>query len=199
VGVTVFGTGTKVDLRPPEQKPILQTMQQVWMDLGQEGLIGTFDEPKDFVYGTLAFYYDVYDTVNPPVFFLVGATERTIVGLGGSTDHLRGFRERQIRAAENAPYVVMEPDVAEVIYRAEVGPGQQEEISPAAPGVDTRAVHAAKMYENWRSWKGRKMEYEVLARKEGALLHVAPPYVESPWQVLFGSPIFVAQTSENPG
>jgi hypothetical protein len=91
VGVTVFGTGGTIDLGPPEPESILRDMQNVCMDLGQEGRIGTLDEPKDYFYGTLVFFYDVYDTVNPPVFFLVGATDRTIVGLGGSPDHMRGF------------------------------------------------------------------------------------------------------------
>jgi hypothetical protein len=199
VGVTVFGTGAKIDLGPPEREPILRTMQNLWMDLGEEGEIGTFDEPKRYFYGTLVFYHDVYDTVDPPVFFLVGATDRTIVGLGGSPDHVRGFRGRQIRAAHGAPRVVMEPDVADVIYRAELAPAEQEEITPAGPGQDIRAIHLAKMYESWRSWKGKKMEFEVLAVKEGPLLHASPPHTEAQWQVLFGSPIFVALPSETAG
>jgi hypothetical protein len=82
VGVTVFGNGGNIDLRPTEPEPILRDMQNLWMDLGQEGRIGTFDEPRVYFYGTLVFYYDVYDTVNPPVFFLVGATDRGLFTLG---------------------------------------------------------------------------------------------------------------------
>jgi hypothetical protein len=195
VGATVFGTGGTIAIRPPEEEPLLRAMQTVWMDLGDEGRIGTFDEPKDFFYGTLVFFYDVYDTVDPPVFFLLGATDRTIVGLGGSTDHVRGFRGRQIRAKEGSPYVVMEPDVAEVIYRAEARRRRKEEISPTAPAQDLRAIHVAGMLKNWEGCKGNKMEFEVLARKEGPLLQVSS-HVEPPRQVLFGSPVFVAQASE---
>lgn len=196
VGVTVFGNGGNIDLRPEEPEPILRDMQNLWMDLGQEGRIGTFDEPRDYFYGTLAFYYDVYDTVNPPVFFLVGATDSTIVALGGSPEHLRGFRGRQIRPVSNAPYVVMEWDVAEVIYKAEIPLEDRQRISTPESGGDLKAFYVATMYKDWQSRKGDKVEFEILARKEGAAFHLSPPSVESPMQVIFGSPIFVAQTSD---
>jgi hypothetical protein len=52
------------------------------------------------------------------------------------------------------------------------------------------------MYDGWQGRKGKKMEFEVLAQKEGPLLHASPQMGESPRQVLFGSPIFVALTSD---
>lgn len=193
VGVTVFGTGGSLDLRPPEPDPILYTMQALCMDLGEEGLIGTIDEPSDYFYGTLTFFYDIYDTVDPPVFFLVGATDRTIVGLGGSPDHVRGFRGRQLRAKDGSPYVVLEPDVAERIYQTEM---EREHLSKAPEGSsENKAIHLAGMYHSWMNRKGNKAVFEVLAAREGPLTTVSPGFLDSPMQVLFGSPIFVALAS----
>ena len=168
-------------------------MQAVWVDLADEGLIGSFDEPEHFFYGQLVFYYGIFDMADPPVFFLVGSTDRTIVGLGGSKRHVRGFRGREIPVADGAQAVVMEPDVATLIYTASEGVSQVPTESPtAAPEEDIRAIHVAALYENWQFWKGKKMKFEILARRE-LLSSVSPPNVESPKNVLIGSPIFVAQ------
>lgn len=193
VGGTVLGTGGKIGIGPPASEPILLTMQAVWIDLFDEGLIGSFDEPEQFFYGRLVFYYGIFDEVDPSVFFLVGATDRTIVGLGGSKKHVRGFRGREIPVADDAQAVVMEPDVATLIYTASETPSQgSTESLTAEPGEDIRANHVAGLYKNWQFWRGRKMEFEILARRE-LLSPVSPPYVESPKNVLIGSPIFVAQ------
>jgi hypothetical protein len=189
------GIGLNIDIGSPEPEAILRSMQRIWRHLDAEGLVGTFDEPKTYFYGELEFYYGIFDSVQPPVFFLVGATDRTIVGLGGSQKHVRGHRDHEIRAEENARNVTMEPDVATLIYTASEtdSPEAPMGIPSAMPGDDMWAIHLAGMYSNWQGWQGRKMKFEVLARQEG-LSQLSPPFVESSRDVLIGSPIFVAQT-----
>jgi uncharacterized protein DUF7019 len=188
------GPSASVNVGPPNPEPILRTMQRVWRYLDSElKLVGTFDDSKEYFYGRLEFYYGIFDSVNPPVFFLVGATNQTIVALGGSKKHVRGHRDQEIRAAENAQNVTMEPDVAKLIHTASAA-GSSITMPAAAPGEDIWASYVAGMYSNWSFWEGRKAVYEVLARKEAPLSRVSPPTVEVSKEVLFGSPIFVAQT-----
>jgi hypothetical protein len=192
--VTVLGTGAKVGIGPRASEPILRTMQEVWVDLADERRIGTFDEPSEYFYGKLVFYYGLFRYIDPPVFFLVGATDQTIVALGGSRKYVRGHRGKEIPAAEDAEEVVMEPDVAALIYKAEAAASDRPsiELPPPAPDEDIRAVYVAKIFRNWKHSKSAKMEYEVLARRE-LESSVSPPTVEAPTNVLVGTPIFVAQ------
>jgi hypothetical protein len=189
-----MGTGGKVGIGPPESEPVLRSMQEMWVDLLWEGRIGTFDQPREYFHGQLVFYYGFFNIVDPPVFFLLGATDHTIVALGGSQKHARGHRGGEIPVADSAGAVVMEPDVAEFIYQTEVGSSRAEmESPPQAPVDDIRADHVALLYENWRFTRGSKMAFEVLARTE-LESSVSSPVAESQ-DVLFGSPVFVAQTN----
>ena len=190
IGATVLGSGVEIGIGPPSSEPILQTLQAVWVDLADEGEIGTFDDPaKRYFYGKLPFYYGLFKLVDPPIFFLVGATEKTIVALGGEWKHVRGFRGHEVPVAdEGAQAVVVEPDVATVLYEASGAP----EIEALTEKDDIRAIHVAGLYGNWKFWKGRKLEFEVLARKE--LRSTVSQFVESPTDVVIGSPVFVALT-----
>jgi len=190
VDIKVLGTGPAIDIAPPPDPEHLQTLKNVWRHLDAKGRVGTFDDPKQYFHGRLEFYYGIFDTVNPPVFFLVGGTDRTIVALGGSKKHVRGHRDHKIEAEENSKNVTMEPDVATLIYTG------SETVSPAAATVeagDLWAIHVVGMYKNWQFWQGKKMEFEVLAHKEKLVRQVGPPFLESARDVLIGSPIFVAQ------
>jgi hypothetical protein len=193
-GVSVADIGGNVAIGEPEAQPILRTMQAVWRQLVANQQVGTFDEPEDYFYGRLEFYYGLFDSVKPPVLFLVGATDQTIVALGGSQEHVRGHRDREIRAAENAQSVTMEPDVASVIYTESQhgSPRASPEGPTAGPGEEDWAIHVAGLYTNWQFNQGTKMEFEVLARQERRS-RVSTPYLESPRDILIGSPIFVAQ------
>jgi hypothetical protein len=58
-------------------------------------LVGTVDEPKDYVRGTLPMRYGVYrdsgrPNEEPPLVYFGGTTEETVFGFGGSTRHLEG-------------------------------------------------------------------------------------------------------------
>lgn len=197
VDVSIIGIGgVSVKLGPPPSEPVLQTLRAMWVDLADEGMIGTFDEPRAYVYGVLTFNYGLFDIVANPVLFLVGATDQTIVALGGSQTHVRGFRGAQIRAPENAQHALMESDVADFLHAAaQTGlPGPSADIPPRSPDEDIRAVHVAGLYANRQFWEGRKMEYEVLARAE-LRSSVSGQGVDEPTDVLIGSPVFVALSS----
>lgn len=186
-------TGAKVKTRLPEPTPILQLLQRVWKQLEREKAVGAFDEPNRYLYGRLEFYYAPFDTVDPPVFFLAGATDRTIVGLGGSLKYVRGYRDQEVRAAQNAQRATMEPDVAAVIHASEAGSLDASVESSAVESASGWPTHVAGIYVSWERRKANKLEFEVLAVKEGQST-VAEPFWEAPRHVLIGSPIFVAFT-----
>ncbi|MFI1363922.1 DUF7019 family protein [Streptomyces griseochromogenes] len=189
----IAGTGVGVDIERGEPEPTLQTLQKVSDYLDQQREVGTFDDPGRYFHGQLRFYHGIFDVVNPPVFFLLGSTGKTIVALGGSKKHVRGFRDQEVRAAENAQSVTMEPDVAELIHAADGDDSTPVPagIPPTAQG-DSWAIHVAGMYLNWQHSQRSNMEFEVLARRE-AYSRVTAPFLDSPKDVLIGSPIFVAQ------
>ena len=189
----VLGSGGTLKFRPPAPDTMLGSMQTMFSDLASQGMVGTFDEPRDYFHGTLVFHYGFFNLVKPPVIFLVGATDRTLVALGGSQKHVRGLRDgKEIPVADGARVVVMEPDVASLIYASEARPaGLPSEEPPLARGEDIRARHVASMSKNWKS-RPEKMEFEVLAHKE-LISPVSAPYTESPMNVLIGSPVFIAQ------
>ncbi len=58
-------------------------------------LVGTVDEPKDYVMGTLPMRWGIYrdsgrPTDEPPLVYFGGRTEETVFGFGGSTRHIEG-------------------------------------------------------------------------------------------------------------
>lgn len=190
--VTILGSGAKISMVPREEETIFSSLQRVWADLDEQGMIGSFDEPKEYFYGTLIFNYGIFGMFDPPLFVLAGATERTIIVLGGRQEYVRGFRNRGIRVAVDAAPVVMEPEIGNILYASvTASPEVPTESLTAAPDEDLRAGYAAKLYRDW-NWQGNKMEYEVLARKE-LNSRASPPFVESPKNVLIGAMVFVAQ------
>ena len=110
-GATVLGTGANIDFGPQETKPVLRTMQKVWRYLERMQQVGSFDEPRQYFYGRLAFYLEFFDSVNPQLFFLIGDTGQTVVALGGQKKHVRGFRGQQSRQRAGAPSIVIETDL----------------------------------------------------------------------------------------
>jgi len=63
--------------------------------LEQSQIVGTVDEPKDYVKGTLSMRWGIYrdagrPTEEPPLVYFGGRTEKTILGFGGSSRHVEG-------------------------------------------------------------------------------------------------------------
>lgn len=63
--------------------------------LEQSQIVGTVDEPKEYVKGTLPMRWGIYrdagrPTEEPPLVYFGGRTEQTIFGFGGSSRHVEG-------------------------------------------------------------------------------------------------------------
>jgi hypothetical protein len=98
-------------------------------------------------------------------------------------------------AAQNAKDVTLEQDVAGEIYA-----GPDIGIPEASTPEEARnlwATHVAGMYKNWRFFRGKQMEFEVLAVSQKFLRGFSAPPLESPRDILIGSPIFVALPPES--
>lgn len=195
LGVIVLGNGLTIGVGPPADEPVFRALQTMWIDLADNDLIGDFDEPKDYVYGELEFFYGFFDNVDPPLFVCVGATATTIIVLGGSQTNTRAFRDRKVKAKKNATPVVLEPDMAIALIEAEdpvAAEKLRESFGGATSGVDLRAAYAGLLYRNWHGYRGERMRFEVLASSE-RVFAVSPEDAESRSRVLFGSPVFVAE------
>jgi hypothetical protein len=194
IDVKVAGTGIGAEWAPHDKKTVLDALQDVWRVLDKADKIGTLDEDKPYCHGEIELYQGIFDTVDPPVWFLVGETDRTIVALGGRAKHVRGYRGNElIRARDDAKKVTMEPDVAIAIYLAEADSAESTGLLAQASGDNLWAVYVAGMLHNWQLSRGTRMKYEVLARKEKSAMASAP-FLDSPKRVLIGTPLFVAQT-----
>ena len=189
--VKVLGTGIGGTRESnSEERFLLPAMNRVWEDLKRRGEVGTIDEPKEFFHGYLPFNYGIFTRSDPPVFFLLGTTDQTIVALGGSIEHVRGHRGRIPKPDSGAQPVVLESDVVALISEAEDKPPEERQRSLRKPG--DAAIHVAGMNRNRPFWMGSTAEFEILARRELSS-RVHPPQVESAINVLIGSPIFVAR------
>jgi hypothetical protein len=94
VEVKVLGSGGTIELAPREPDTILGAMKKVWHALDKEGQIGTPEDDKPYFHGGMMLYQGFFDTVNPPVWFFVGETDRTIIALGGRAKHARAYPSR---------------------------------------------------------------------------------------------------------
>jgi hypothetical protein len=187
-GATVLGTGGNIDFGPQETKPILRTMQKVWRYLDRMQQVGSFDEPRQYFYGRLAFYLEFFDSVNPQLLFLIGDTGQTVVALGGQKKHVRGFRDQQSGQRAGAPSIVIETDLVRYwMWKSRAS--QSSQGSPVTMQGDSWNELVVDMYSRW---KGEKTEFEVLAARE-SFSQATRPGPKLPRSVLIGSPIFVAQ------
>jgi hypothetical protein len=136
--------------------------------------VGTVDEPGQYFRGRMPMRWG---SITSSLVYFGGATERTVVGLGGSAGHLHG---EQGRADAFAPSSL--PGIVEGLrgVLAADGADGQPEALPAA--------HLAH-----RQLRGTEQDLEFVAKR---LAHGPSPYPEldphEGMNVLVGSPIFVA-------
>ncbi|MDQ2776297.1 MAG: hypothetical protein M3Y57_15470 [Acidobacteriota bacterium] len=74
--------------RDDKLKAVIETLEY-------SQVVGTIDEPKDYVRGTLPMRWGIYrdngrPTDEPPLVYFGGRTEETVFGFGGSTRHIEG-------------------------------------------------------------------------------------------------------------
>jgi hypothetical protein len=136
--------------------------------------VGTVDEPGQYFRGRMPMRWG---SVTSSLVYFGGATERTVVGLGGAAGHLHGERGgSDAFAPSSLPGIV---EGLRGVLAADGADGQPEAL-PAA--------HLAH-----RQLRGTEQDLEFVAKR---LAHGPSPYPElDPHQgmnVLVGSPIFVA-------
>jgi hypothetical protein len=98
---------------PKEERSDLQKLSAVWKDLAKRGEVGTVDEPKAFFHGRLLLRYQTFREINPPILYLTGETERTLLALGGALGHAR--LSVVAKAPEDATVAVFETDVVRTL------------------------------------------------------------------------------------
>jgi hypothetical protein len=125
------------------------------------GNIGTVDEPDQYVEATLPMHWGCFRVTPPnqPVYF-AGETERTVVGLGGSAQHLLGG-QGDGEAGSNS----LTPALLDFIYK-ELGSGENQFKGLGDPSYDRgeevslRAVVAAS-----KDMRGPSQNLEFLAKR----------------------------------
>jgi len=181
--------------------------------LDQVGELGDLDEPKDYFSGRITMQYGAFDMVNPPVIYLIGETERTIIALGGSLKNYEGRDPDEVKARDNAQVILSEVEVARAVRRAQIG-GSPSRVtgtrlynrtglkgSPrlvhdkpynTQPSPDQWAVDIAETLWRWSTGNPPK-DFEVLAQREE--FTPAPPIVRNRTQknILVGSPVYVRE------
>lgn len=75
-------------------------------------LVGTVDQPKDYVRGTLPMRYGIFRDAGrpdeePPLVYFGGRTQHTVFGLGGSSKHIEGNAGCSATGSRSAtPYLI---------------------------------------------------------------------------------------------
>jgi hypothetical protein len=178
----------------------LAKLRLVENHIDADGLAGTVDEPKAYFRGALPMAWGPYGgsyAISPggrsPVVFFGGWTEKTQVGLGGSTHHLvGGSGGGNADSMSLTPYLLgaLVPEVG-----TEARPRGREGVERSDPGTILAAVSQAI---NSASREFPRSDLEFLARR---LLYGldAPGYGPGGHTVLLGTPIYVAVADRQEG
>jgi hypothetical protein len=112
------GLAIKDDPTDPRLKD-LHRMATIWDRLVKRGEVGTVDQPgvNGYFDGRMTLHYDSFRHVDPPVMYLTGLTEQTLLVLAGSFRHFFGHEDTQ--AYENAQSVMFEPEVVRAVADAQ--------------------------------------------------------------------------------
>jgi hypothetical protein len=171
---------------PKEERSEVQKLDAVWKDLIESVRVGTIDEPKQYFHGKCLMRYLAFRDSEPPVLWLTGETENTILGLGGALSHVRWSGEAA--APADAEFGLFEAPVAKTIAetlrskRMRLPDGLQ--IRAEGRSDWTSHVEEILLYAPSEN----QIECEFLAEKE-KFEQRSPGNGKS---VLLGSPLFVS-------
>jgi hypothetical protein len=193
---------------------IKRTRKLRWVrrQLERSGEIGSIDDPKKYFAGRITMHYDAFDMVSPPVMYLIGETERTIVALGGSLKHVPGRED--VKPREGAKQILSEVQVARAVRRAQLE-GSPRLVTPATlhnpahfegnpllrndaefnvhPSDEQWAVDIAETL--WRWPPGiPPITFETLAERDDFIPTPAEIASRTQKNILVGSPIFVVKS-----
>ncbi len=166
----------------------IDKLDAVLANLARAGRIGTVDEPKEYFAGAMpmrwgpcAFPVDPQLTPSPLVYF-GGATETTIVGLGGSATHVIG----EVGSAKAGlhsclPYFIMQ-------LRQELGESLSANIPLEFGDPSLMAVFTATTYG-----KGPSQEVEFVAKRL-AYGPLPAKFGHAEKNIVVGTPLYVAMS-----
>lgn len=163
------------------QRSRVDTLKVVTKYLRKHGLVGSIDEPEDYLEGTLEMKWNRSDLVAPSVVLFVGSTERTAFMLGGQLKHALGGTVPDRPDAEGA---LSEEDVAEKVDAAANGAG-----SRTPRRGDGWAYHVLNLADHWPAASER---FEFLAERHDLSNPIAGA-AAGERRALIGSPVYVAR------
>jgi Family of unknown function (DUF7019)/TIR domain len=165
-------------------------LDAVLSDLARSGHIGTIDEPKEYFSGALpmrwgpcVFPYFPELTPSPLVYF-GGATQTTIVGLGGSAKHVIGeVGSARPGAHSSLPYFILQ-------LRKELGESVRGQLGDDDQGLMAVCVATLRA-------KGPSQDLEFVAKRLAYGPCPAGLFLNKPEQekVLVGTPLYVAMST----
>jgi hypothetical protein len=156
-------------------------LQRVVRYLEDHGDLGTVDEPGQFFWGLLPVRWGPFPT-EPTLVYFGGATERTVVGLGGSGSHVLGAAA----AADSAIPRSMTPALLAGL-RTDPQIGALAETIRQEDEAQERDALAAVQRAN-EVMPGPPQNLEFVAKR---LLH-GPSPLTAGQDVLLGTPLYVA-------
>ncbi|MGW7041170.1 DUF7019 family protein [Streptomyces avermitilis] len=160
-------------------------LERVVRHLQDFGDLGSVDEPGQFFWGLLPMRWGPFPgEVGPSPVFFGGRTERTVVGLGGSGQHLLGSVPD---ADQGAMFSLMPPLLRGLGTDSDV---EDEFLVDAINGDSEERTALAVVQRAVGRLKGPAQNVEFVAKR---LLDGSSPLPESAGvSVLLGSPVYVA-------
>ncbi|MEU0068289.1 SAVMC3_10250 family protein [Streptomyces sp. NPDC006332] len=189
VGLKVVGAkrGTEVS----EGTDRIARLERVVRHLDEVGDVGTVDEPRQFFRGLMDMKWGPFTTgAGSSLVYFGGSTERTVVGLGGSSRHVLG----SLSAPDGDNAVLARSLMPSLLDGLAAHPEIEELFEDAghAP-VDADLVPLRAVQRATTLLRGPSQKVEFLAKR---LLHGPVPAPRSGshdgMTVLLGSPLYVA-------
>ena len=191
----VYISDSKVDMLYAQARPStvagrdsIRKLDAVLADLARGGHIGTIDEPKEYFRGAMPMHWGpcafpfVPQLTPSPLVYFGGATETTVVGLGGSAKHVIGEVGSAMPGAHSClPYFILQ---------------LRKELGEALP-IPLEDQDQSLMAVYWATMKGKgpSQELEFVAKRlayglcPAKFFSTKKPEKE---KVLVGTPLYVA-------
>jgi hypothetical protein len=206
VGIFMVSIGRS---RPETSR--MQKLRWVQHRLEQSGQIGSVDEPKQYFFGRIAMHHSAFTEFDPPVVYLIGETDQTIVALGGSLHHAPG--KGDVKPQEGAQPHLSEVVVARAVRRAQIEGSHRRVITGALydpthfkenpllkddaeynrdPSDDQWAVDVAETLWRWPTGLPQ-VTFETLAEREEFTGTPAEIASRTHKNILVGSPVYVTR------
>jgi len=161
----------------------LSKLEKVVEAIYRSGNVGTIDEPKEYVAGTLSMRWGPNFPQETGFVYFTGNTDRTIVGLGGSDIHLMDRKGDGMLDYWRMPRHSYFPAI---IQQLRIDLGDRESASPASEGYCFSVLEDVN-----KCMLGPTQQLEFLA-KTLLCTHGKMEYNSWRMQRLLGSPVYVA-------